>query len=77
MDNAKGKYFVLTQDITVNSDYEDKSFYMNYSSFAGVLDGQGHTITFENAGSLFANLSAGAVIQNLTVKGTMTGSSSK
>ena len=49
---------------------------MNYSSFAGVLDGQGHTITFENAGSLFANLSAGAVIQNLTVKGTMTGSSS-
>ena len=76
MDNAKGKYFVLTQDITVNSDYEDKSFYMNYSSFAGVLDGQGHTITFENAGSLFANLSAGAVIQNLTVKGTMTGSSS-
>ena len=76
MDNAKGKYFVLTQDITVNSDYEDKSSYMNYSSFAGVLDGQGHTITFENAGSLFVNLSAGAVIQNLTVKGTMTGSSS-
>ncbi|MFR0757168.1 MAG: hypothetical protein ACLSHV_11470 [Hominisplanchenecus sp.] len=76
MDNAKGKYFVLTQDITVNSDYEDESFYMNYSPFAGVLDGQGHTITFENAGSLFANLSAGAVIQNLTVKGTMTGSSS-
>ena len=70
MDNAKGKYFVLTQDITVNSDY------MNDSPFAGVLDGQGHTITFENAGSLFANLSAGAVIQNLTVKGTMTGSSS-
>ena len=70
MDNAKGKYFVLTQDITVNSDY------MNDFPFAGVLDGQGHTITFENAGSLFANLSAGAVIQNLTVKGTMTGSSS-
>ena len=70
MDNAKGKYFVLTQDITVNSDY------MNDSPFAGVLDGQGHTITFENAGTLFANLSAGAVIQNLTVKGTMTGSSS-
>ena len=22
-------------------------FYMNSSSFAGVLDGQGHTITFE------------------------------
>lgn len=76
MDNAKGKYFVLTQDITVNSDYEDESSYMNYSPFAGVLDGQGHTITFENAGSLFVNLSAGAVIQNLTVKGTMTGSSS-
>lgn len=76
MDNAKGKYFVLKQDITVNSDYEDESSYMNYSSFAGVLDGQGHTITFENAGSLFVNLSAGAVIQNLTVKGTMTGSSS-
>ena len=76
IDNAKGKYFVLTQDITVNSDYEDESSYMNYSSFAGVLDGQGHTITFENAGSLFVNLSAGAVIQNLTVKGTMTGSSS-
>ena len=24
MDNAKGKYFVLTQDITVNSDYENE-----------------------------------------------------
>lgn len=59
MDNAKGKYFVLTQDITIDKNYADDSFYMNYSSFAGVLDGQGHTITFDHAGALFSSLSAG------------------
>ena len=77
MDNAKGKYFVLTQDITIDKNYADDSFYMNYSSFAGVLDGQGHTITFDHAGALFSSLSAGAVVQNLNVTGTMTGNASK
>ena len=63
MESSVGKYFVLTQDITVNNNYAADSFYMNYTPFAGVLDGQGHTITFDNAGALFANLSAGAVVQ--------------
>ena len=76
MESSSGKYFVLTQDITVDSNYADESFYMNYTPFAGVLDGQGHTITFDNAGAIFASLSAGAVIQNVSLKGSMTGSSS-
>ena len=75
MESSVGKYFVLTQDITVNNNYAADSFYMNYTPFAGVLDGQGHTITFDNAGALFANLSAGAVVQNVSLKGSMTGSS--
>ena len=70
--NAAGKYFVLTQDITVDSNYEDDSSWMNYTAFAGVLDGQGHTITFNNTGALFSSLSAGAVVQNVNVAGTMT-----
>lgn len=76
MDYAKGKYFVLTQDITIDSHYQEESSYMNFSPFAGVLDGQGHTITFDNAGAIFGSLSAGAVVQNINVKGTMTGSAS-
>lgn len=57
MDYAKGKYFVLTQDITIDSHYQEESSYMNFSPFAGVLDGQGHTITFDNAGAIFGSLS--------------------
>lgn len=76
MENAKGKYFVLTQDITIDSNYAYDSDFMNYSSFAGVLDGQGHTITFENAGAIFGSLAAGAVVQNVNVTGMMTGSGS-
>lgn len=76
MEDAKGKYFVLTQDIIIDNHYADESFYMNYSPFAGVLDGQGHTITFDNAGAIFGSLSAGAVVQNINVTGTMTGGTS-
>ena len=76
-DPSKGKYFVLTQDITVDSKYADESMYANLSSFAGVLDGQGHTITFDHAGALFANLAPGAIVQNLNLVGTMTGNASK
>ena len=70
--NASGKYFVLTQDITVDSNYEKDSSMMNYAPFAGVLDGKGYTITFNNTGALFSSLSAGAVVQNVNVTGTMT-----
>ena len=73
MANAKGKYFVLTQDITIDSGYMAVSDYMNYEAFAGVLDGKGHTITFEQAGAVFASLTAGAIVQNVNVTGTMTG----
>ena len=75
MANAKGKYFVLTQDITIDSDYMYASDFMNFEAFAGVLDGQGHTITFDNAGAVFTKLDAGAVVQNVSLKGTVTGSS--
>lgn len=75
MDVTKGKYFVLTQDITIDSKYLEECWYMT-PVFAGVLDGQGHTITFDNAVALFTNLSAGAIVQNVNVTGTMTGSSS-
>ena len=76
MAKAKGKYFVLTQDITIDSNYMMNSDFMNYEAFAGVLDGRGHTITFDQAGALFSKLDAGAVVQNVSLKGTMTGSSS-
>lgn len=59
---------MLTQDITIDSHYQEESSYMNFSPFAGVLDGQGHTITFDNAGAIFGSLSAGAVVQNINVK---------
>ena len=73
MENSKGKYFVLTKDVTINDKYTDESFYMNFSTFAGTFDGQGHTITFDHAGALFDHLSGGAVIQNVSVKGTLDG----
>lgn len=61
--DAKDKYYVLTQDIVIDGTYK------NYSAFGGVLDGQGHTIRFDGGGSLFAGVTAGAVIQNVNLAG--------
>lgn len=68
---TKDSYFVLNADITLNSNYEDESFYMPYETFAGVLDGQGHTITFDGAPKMFAGIAATGVIQNIGFNGTM------
>lgn len=63
--DAKDKYYVLTQDIVIDGTYK------NSSAFGGVLDGQGHTIRFDGGGKLFAGIQAGAVIQNVSLTGTV------
>ena len=73
-DSKKDTYFVLKNDITLNSSYgsyEDTTFYMSFETFAGVLDGQGHTITFDGAPKMFAGIAATGVIQNIGFNGTM------
>ena len=70
-DSQKNTYFVLKNDITLDSSYEEATFYMPYETFAGVLDGQGHTITFDGAPKMFAGIAATGVIQNIGFNGTM------
>lgn len=70
-DSKKDTYFVLKNDIILNSSYEDDNFIMAYEKFAGVLDGQGHTITFDGAPKMFSGIAATGVIQNIGFKGTM------
>lgn len=78
----------LTQDITLGSDYpmagsfSDTNGYFEgdatYKGYAGTFDGQNHTVTLtvsstaQTAG-LFSCLSAGAVIQNVITKGSISG----
>ena len=48
-DSKKDTYFVLKNDITLNSSYgsyEDTTFYMSCETFAGVLDGHPHHVVF-------------------------------
>ena len=70
-DSQKDTYFVLKNDITLNSNYASDNFFMVYETFKGILDGQGHTITFEKAPKMFAGIAATGVIQNIGFKGTM------
>lgn len=67
-DNA-GKYFVLTEDIVLDSSYINWTM----NDFNGVLDGQGHTITFDGASRLFnfANIGTEGIVQNIQFKGTI------
>ncbi|MDD6882062.1 MAG: NPXTG-anchored protein [Firmicutes bacterium] len=62
-----GKYYVLTKDITLDGMY----FKFASDDFNGILDGQGHTITFNNAPALFHSVGVGedAVIQNISFEG--------
>lgn len=62
-----GKYYVLTNDITLDSMY----FKFASDDFNGMLDGQGHTITFKDAPALFHSVGVGedAVIQNIRFEG--------
>ncbi|WP_283683110.1 DUF4430 domain-containing protein [Parablautia sp. Marseille-Q6255] len=64
MMSSAGKYYVLTQDITIDVSYD-----MGWMPFYGVLDGQGHTIRFDGGGQLFARVEAGAVVQNVNFAG--------
>lgn len=63
INDSAGKYYVLTQDITI-----DKT-YASAVSFSGILDGQGHTITFDGGANLFYAVEKGAIIQNMNLTG--------
>lgn len=72
IDNTAGKYYVLTQDITLGTSYQS---WMT-GEFQGVLDGQGHTITFDKKTRLFGsgtmgNIGEDGVIQNISFQGTL------
>ena len=63
--DANGNY-VLGGDITIAEPYADE--------FTGTFDGDGHTVTLDGTtNGVFASTAASAVIQNLGVKGTVSG----
>ena len=71
----EGKYFKLTDNITI---YGNKKIGILSNPFAGVFDGDGHTITYhmsfgsgEANQGLFGTISNTAVIKNLKVDGTL------
>ena len=65
---TKDKYYVLENDITINSDYMSL---LGATGFEGVLDGQGHTINFEDSWALFTHVGSTGVIQNVGFKGSL------
>lgn len=82
--NFNGITLVLEKDIALSCDKDDGKTHFTpigiNSSFAGIFDGKGHKISnlyVERAGKagLFASV-YGASIKNLTVEGTVVGSSS-
>ena len=63
--DAGGNY-KLTTDITITAPYADE--------FTGTFDGDGHTVTLDGTtNGVFVSTAASAVIQNLGVKGTVSG----
>lgn len=58
-------FYVLQKDITIDSAY------MSFGEFLGTLDGQGHTITFQDSWELFASVGATGVIQNVHFTGNI------
>ncbi len=59
-------YYVLDNDIELDG------FYWSFDTLQGVLDGKGHTITFNNSYSgLFATIGSNGVLQNIHFKGTI------
>lgn len=67
--DASGSY-TLTADITVKEPYANE--------FTGTFDGNGHTVTLEITAStanvgLFSKLAGGAVVKNVKVDGTVSG----
>lgn len=61
-------YYVLDQDITI------KEMFAPFDEFSGVLDGRGHTITFEGDRPwLYQHLGENGVLQNIHFAGTIQG----
>ncbi len=59
--NDPKAFYQLTQDITIKDNFLSPNL-------AGVLDGNGHTITIRTASSLFGTINETGVVQNLRVK---------
>lgn len=63
--DANGSY-ELGKDITITTPYS--------SAFSGTFDGKGHTVTLDGTtNGVFVSTAASATIQNLAVKGTVSG----
>ena len=62
---SEGQYYVLDNDIQLGK------IYFSTVDFKGVLDGKGHTITFNNNSWLFQHLSEEGVLQNIHFTGTI------
>ena len=60
-----GTYYVLDNDITLDG------MYMSFIEFNGILDGNGHTITLEDATWLFNSVGEEGVLQNIHFTGTL------
>lgn len=60
------KYYVLDNDISLDN------WYMSYSEFNGVFDGNGHTITYNSSyTALFEKLGSNGVVQNVHFAGSL------
>lgn len=68
---TEGSYYVLTDSITLG----DGDYTWLMSPFNGVLDGQGHTITFNGSSRLFnfVDIGENGVVQNVHFTGTVGG----
>ena len=66
----KDAYYVLDNDIVIT----DKYFFAPMGELEGTLDGQGHTITFDNGGGvkyLVSGVAPTGVVQNVNFAGTL------
>ena len=68
--------YQLTEDITVTAPYGNDI--TGFTGFTGTFDGNGHTVTLDITAStanvgLFSKLAGGAVVKNVKVDGTVSG----
>ena len=61
----------MKKDITINKNYLDESDWACFATIKGVLDGQGHTITFENSDALCNGVAESGIVQNIGFKGSL------
>jgi len=74
----EGKYFELNNDVTLDSSFAGigTSTSSKTYPFKGIFDGNGNTITVSISGTTYVGVfgyTYGATIENLTVKGSVTG----